>query len=858
MKGLVSLGCGLLLALIWFAAPAHAARTDARTPHKPGPPPYVSTASPRALSPRAPSGPPLVEDTAGAPVLNTSTPISGDASNAAPASGGDPLVENGLGSPLCAGDKSDLSMQGRNNCATSGFDAASTPTGDYSLDVHIDTGPLGFTVATLEQDYLIAPVWMALVWLTHTLIVAIEWGFTLDLLDGAAMSAIEHVLRGARSTFTTPLLACALTLAAISAAYSGLVRRRITETLGQAGLMIAMLVGGLWVAANPARTVGTLGRWVDAASIGALGTMLAGSPDGAQRTLADGMTGLFSGVIGDPWCYLEFGAVRWCDEAALQDPRLRAAASRLASAAQSRACRESSEAAGSVEGDTAACQALQGESLQVKPQSAKLLRTAHTNGALFLALPANQAARNSINDSASLLRALCGGSSDATACRGPTAAEAEYRTQNGTQARIGGLLLIVLGALGMLLLFGYVAMHLLAAELLSLLYLLLAPLIVLAPTLGDEGRRAFRDWVTRLVGAMTTKFLFSFLLGTVLLLTHMLLTLSAFGWWTRWLLASAMWWGAYLRRRRLFTIAHAELIAGGQVKRRLRHSPITRRPRQSLAVPPLAPAWMRRSLRASLAQPGRGLGSQRSPGRSATAGNTAKHRAQAAQMLVHEHRQGTELLTKAASMQDEISTYRRQLARLTAARIRAEEDGDMPRKAKLGVRIRRVRDELEPLEQSLDRARKQVASARRTYKRRARPYTRHELERRERFLEQQAELASAAEARAPRFKPRDYATLASLAGYGREEYLRLDPRQQRETRLYIDHELALHSDAHAPGLVQKQPSVPHAGASDRAHLVPVATNSANGDQLPAAEESELMRDFREVIAGRKQRLGFDR
>ena len=106
--------------------------------------------------------------------------------------------------------------------------------------------------------------------------------------------------------------------------------------------------------------------------------------------------------------------------------------------------------------------------------SAELLRDARSNGAIFLALPANGPARNSINEPGSLLRTLCQ-SSESTNCRGPTAAQAEFRTNGGTWPRLVGLLLIAGGLLGMLLLLGFVAVRLLAAAIFSLLYLLLAP-----------------------------------------------------------------------------------------------------------------------------------------------------------------------------------------------------------------------------------------------------------------------------------------------------------------------------------------------------------------------------------------------
>ena len=98
--------------------------------------------------------------------------------------------------------------------------------------------------------------------------------------------------------------------------------------------------------------------------------------------------------------------------------------------------------------------------------------------------------RNSINDSGSLFNVLCGGSEEP--CQGPTAEQAEFRTQDGTTWRVIGLVLIWVGVLGMLLLLGFIALHLLGAAIASLFLLLLAPAAVLAPALGDGGRAAFR------------------------------------------------------------------------------------------------------------------------------------------------------------------------------------------------------------------------------------------------------------------------------------------------------------------------------------------------------------------------------
>ena len=60
----------------------------------------------------------------------------------------------------------------------------------------------------------------------------------------------------------------------------------------------------------------------------------------------------------------------------------------------------------------------------------------------------------------------------------------------------------------MVLLIGFIALHLLGAAIISLFYLLLAPAAVIAPALGDGGRAAFRGWATRLLGAVMAKLIY--------------------------------------------------------------------------------------------------------------------------------------------------------------------------------------------------------------------------------------------------------------------------------------------------------------------------------------------------------------
>jgi hypothetical protein len=308
--------------------------------------------------------------------------------------------------------------------------------------------------------------------------------------------------------------------------------------------MFAMMAGGLWVVADPAGTVGTLERWANQASFGTLATVASGAPSHPERSLVSGMRMLFDGAVNLPWCYLEFGNVGWCNSPGALDGRLRAAAFAIARSEQSQS------------GCRSLCLSEVGAKDRTLAASATLLRAAQTNGELFLALPADELRRNSVTTDGTLLNVLCGGGGSADRCTGPTAAQAEFRTQKGTQWRVIGVCLIWSGGLGMLLLFGFIALRLLMAALATLFFLLLAPALVLAPALGEGGRYAFRAWAMRLLEAVVSKLIYSFLLGVVLLMTGALLSLAVLGWLAQWLLISAFWWGAFAKRHQVLGLVH--------------------------------------------------------------------------------------------------------------------------------------------------------------------------------------------------------------------------------------------------------------------------------------------------------------
>jgi hypothetical protein len=863
---------------MWFIAATAAAHAGvARTARLADAPP-ARTHAPARVQP-APSGPPLTG--AGANVATGAEAAAGEDPAAGTRHGEvDPLVSNGLGSPLCtnAPGGADLTGQSRRNCELSGFVAAAAPTGDYGIDVHIDTGLLGLSSGGLlatVQDLFVTPVWMAVVWAVHALIVMLEWAFTIDLLDSAAAGGLSGGLRHMQSTITDPWLAAVLAVASLLALYNGLIRRRVAETIGEALLMATMVVGGMWVIANPSGTVGVLGRWANQASLGTVAATARGSPSVAGRTLADSMGMLFTAIVEAPWCYLEFGDVAWCRNPRRLSRRLRQAGLRIA------ATESALVGCGSSAGPLRACVPRGSTQAVALEHSAELLRVAQSNGAIFLALPANGPARNSINQADSLLRAICQ-SSEATNCRGRTAAQAEFRTSGGTWARVGGLLLIVAGVLGMVLMVGFIVLRLLTAAMFALLYLLLAPAAVLAPAFGEAGRTVFRRWATQLLAAVASKLLFAFLLGAVLAILAILIELEALGWWTQWLLMSAFWWAAFTRRHQALGIVGGTLVAD----RAGRARPLGRRAGAAIGSSSRA-LGLARAARERFATPSPG---RDRPPRVAEAGRRwagAGMDGQVGRLLEQEFRAATDRLRSAPEIQGRLAAERARLARIGGERERARASGNTRRAGELRARAARIELELAREQQGLIDARTAVEDGEMARRRAGRLYTREQAEARERFLDDQTQLPAAAARRGGASAPRrDYPALAGLAGYGREEYERLDPSRQRLARLEVDRELELRrelaathreiagGEAGAPLPRREQRGADRAFDTvlgrrmrDGSHATPSSAADGLGPRLSSGRfayrtrtttESPVMRDARAVALKRKRQLGADR
>ena len=337
-------------------------------------------------------------------------------------------------------------------------------------------------------------------------------------------------------------------------------------------------------------------------------------------------------------------------------------------------------------------------------------------------------------------------------------------------------------------LIGFICLRLLGAALLALLYLLLAPVAVLAPALGDGGRDTFRRWSLRLLGAVVAKLIYSVFLGVALLMARILAELHGLGWWTQWLLIAAFWWIAFNHRHRLLeTVIHERAESGRRAS--LANKLFATRQAIKLAAPPAkalrSAARRNRDLLRHL--PARVLG----PGRRRADTERGEALAeQVARTLERDHAAAVATVAHAPRARARLADLRSRRDRIGRAQREPGLAAD-PRRA-LSLQRRR-RD----LDAKIDAGERELAAARAAVpageeRRRATGVVHDEPQRTRRaeLLDREAEIRPLlARRRDRRVGRRDYANLATLIGPGRAAYERMSEPERRRAQLAIDREL---------------------------------------------------------------------
>ena len=439
----------------------------------------------------------------------------------------DPFRTLGAGSPFCKR----AGVRARAGCHISGSIAHPYPISNYGLDIQVQTG------VTKVEDNLLAALqsvgallWLGLVYALKGVLLLLEWAFSLDLLN-EAMRPVRRALEALhRGVLGTPWFMTALAVAGLWGIWQGLLRRRSAETISGLAATVALMVAALVVIANPAGTVGHASRLANEASLGFMSAASTGSTERPAQSFARASQRLFDALVLAPWCALQFGDVDYC---------------------------ERRRSGGFSNADLWLAFPAEGKERQALY---KLTRGEDPDDGGFLADVRDTVGGVIKHGPAGLSGALLrladggahGGELPASVKRLVQQDEAKVRMQEkgGTFTRIALLAIVALGLLGAICLLLYLAVKLVLAGLMSLILLLLAPAMLLAPAFGESGRATFIGWAKRLVGALAAKLIYSLLLAVVVVAATTLAALEV-GWFGTWLLQVAFWWGILIKRHDL-------------------------------------------------------------------------------------------------------------------------------------------------------------------------------------------------------------------------------------------------------------------------------------------------------------------
>jgi hypothetical protein len=409
---------------------------------------------------------------------------------------------------------------------------------------------VGFSLTKVENNLLgalqsvAALVWMGLVYLLKGVLLMLEWAFSLDLV-GDSLPGVRRALATLHErVIGEPWFLFAIAVAGLWGIWRGLVQRRTIETLGGLAVTVALMVAALVVIADPAGTVGYASKLSNEGSLGILSATSSGRVERPAESFSESMHSLFDSLVLEPWCALEFGDVEWCLAHPKGQHALTNADVWLSFPAQSgqreslyKLTKGESLDSGGILGSGISFGDLLGSAREVA-----------TGGPLGQALGISRLGREALQGKDAKL------SENVKGLVQEDPERVRIQEGGGTFPRIALLALIAVGMLGASALLAYVGVRLLLAAILSLILLMLAPAMLLAPAFGESGRASFIAWAKRLVGALAAKLIYALLLALLLIAAAAIASLQI-GWFATWLLEIAFWWGVLVKRKELVGLA---------------------------------------------------------------------------------------------------------------------------------------------------------------------------------------------------------------------------------------------------------------------------------------------------------------
>jgi hypothetical protein len=387
-------------------------------------------------------------------------------------------------------------------------------------------------------------IWLVLAFVSYTVITVFQLAFNLNLLtgegaDGGALApvaqAIHHIYA---STFGQPWLIAAICLVGIWAMWKALVQRRYTQTATALATSLIYCVVALGIVANPAQTITPLSELSNEMSraflsLASNGTVSEGS---AAEQASSGR--LFQTLVLDPWTVLEFGGIEHCTTTT---------GTSVAVQPLSRNASANAKLSGQLE-----------ETSEITAEGKRCINNREKYAPHFLAYPFESAGRNAEYEALKAGEDAKLPSSDPAKSNGTyplgkaDESAAEAAGKGNQYERLLITIVLAPSELGIWLLLGALCAGVILAQILLLLWLMFAPVMLIAAVFPGRGHAFFTGWVQRLLGYLARKAIYSLILVSLLAVCQALQqATSNLGWLMSFLLQAIFCWWVLMQRHQL-------------------------------------------------------------------------------------------------------------------------------------------------------------------------------------------------------------------------------------------------------------------------------------------------------------------
>lgn len=434
------------------------------------------------------------------------------------------------------------------------------PLGNYALDQHFDAVSASLTggvdvsgVPPMIAYFLANSLWQITAFLANALITVFTFAFSLDLVNGSqatggagALGPVSDAVRTIYSSaFGEPWLVVAVVLTGLWAIWRGLVQRRYTETAGSLGMSVVFIVIALAFVTQPERTIGQASEWSNRMSAAFLSLTSDGGAGGEQQAKRAASDQLFSLLVYQPWTVLQFGGTEHCarDGTGSDDSDPVSVPVRPLSSDSGR----DSELRRQLQSGT-----------QVQADGKTCINNQSKYAPHFLRYSSGSDDRNAEYD------ALNSGDSGKLPDSDPGKSAGDYQLgvadkpatdameKDGQYQRLLMAIVAFLAELGAFLLLGALSVAVILAQVLVLLLLAFAPVALVVGVFPGRGHDFFRGWLTRLVGFLLRKAVYSLILAVLLAVAAAVgSATSALGWLLSFSLQAAFFWTVFLWRHQL-------------------------------------------------------------------------------------------------------------------------------------------------------------------------------------------------------------------------------------------------------------------------------------------------------------------